>query len=111
MKDDDRIWSLPKYLLMAPGESLPKRDRISFMKRYPMAKPKIGDMRSDVRIFTMPLVFRMPRPPCATAAPAIPPKSACEELTGIPMRIVISFQRMADRSADLITVSVTALGS
>ena len=59
----------------------------------------------------IPPMFRIPAPPWAMAAPAIPPKSACEELTGRPMRIVMRFHRMAESSAEMITRSVTARGS
>src|SRR5512143_552361 len=111
MKADERIWSLPKYLLMMPGVRWPTRYRISFMKRTPMTMPKTGEMRSEVSILTMPPPFRMLTPPWAMAAPAMPPKSACEELTGSPIRIVMMFQRMAEIRAEMMTMSVTALGS
>src|SRR6266498_6160476 len=40
-----------------------------------------------------------------------PPTSACEELTGRPMRIVMRFQRMAESRAEIRTASVIATGS
>ncbi len=112
MKDDERIWSLPKYLLMMPGESWPKRYKISFMKRYPMTMPKTGEMRSEVRIFTMPPTFRMRRAAVGHGRSCDARRtSACEELTGSPMRIVMMFQRMAESRAEMMTTSVTAMGS
>src|SRR5512143_801361 len=84
---------------------------MSFMNKYPQMIPKTGDIRSDVRILMVPPTFKMLEPPCAMAAPAIPPKSACEELTGRPMRMVMMFHRMAEINAEIMTTSVTAFGS
>src|SRR5512143_1434427 len=81
------------------------------MNKYPQKIPKTGDIRSDVRILMVPPIFRMLEPPCATAAPAIPPKSARDHLTGRPMSMVMMFHRMAESSAEIMTTSVTAFGS
>src|SRR5512135_3731416 len=73
--------------------------------------PNTGEIRSEVRILIVPAMFRMPAPPWAMAAPAMPPKSACDELTGSPIKIVMMFHRIADRRAEMMTRSVTAVGS
>ena len=71
-----------------------------------MTNPKTGEMRSDMKILMMPSLFRMPTPPCATAAPMRPPTRAWDELTGRPIRMVMRFQRMAESSAAMMTWSV-----
>ncbi len=52
-----------------------------------------------------------PTPPLATAAPASPPISACEELEGMPKYQVMMFQLIAPMSAPNTTKWSTMAGS
>src|SRR4051812_12689728 len=49
------------------------------------------------------------QPPRATAAPAYPPMSACEELDGIPKYHVMRFQTIAPSNPPRMTFGVTML--
>ena len=57
-----------------------------------------------------PAGTRLPGPARATAAPASPPMSACEELDGIPPYQVIRFHVIAPISAARITSASTLSG-
>src|SRR6188508_1764510 len=52
------------------------------MKVRPVAKPKNGDNTIASKTERKPVSFTVSQPPCVTAAPTIPPMSACEELVG-----------------------------
>jgi hypothetical protein len=54
------------------------------MMIIPRARPTSGDRMMKTPIFRRPDDTRTSKPPLATAAPAIPPTSACEELDGRP---------------------------
>ena len=51
------------------------------------------------------------KPALATAAPAYPPKSACEELVGSPKYQVTRSQTIAPINPEKMTASVTTLRS
>ena len=67
----------------------------------------------DVRSKTerKPVSFTVSQPPCVTAAPTIPPMSACEELVGKPNISVKRFQQIAPASAAATMCCVTPAGS
>ena len=48
------------------------------------ASPSSGDSRMNTPIFCNPLEISTSKPPLATAAPAMPPTRACDELVGRP---------------------------
>ena len=62
-----------------------------------------GARTMNTRILSRPGSSSAPNPALATAAPAKPPMSACEELVGIPKYQVIRFQVMAPMSAPRMT--------
>ncbi len=54
------------------------------MKIKPSARPINGDSTMNTPIVRSPDGISTPKPPWATAAPAMPPMSACDELVGRP---------------------------
>src|SRR5216117_3580587 len=67
-------------------------------------------MNDSVCVHLVPHVIAA-KPPRATAAPAYPPISACDELDGMPKYQVIKFHVIAPRSAPRITFGLTMLCS
>ena len=63
-----------------------------------MARPMSGDSMMKTPILRRPSEMSTPKPALATAAPAIPPTSACDELVGSPSQNVTRFQPMAPTS-------------
>src|SRR5438128_2552065 len=58
-------------------------------------RPMIGDSTMKTAIFWKAATSSAPQPDLATAAPASPPTSACEELVGKPTYHVITSQMIA----------------
>jgi hypothetical protein len=50
----------------------------------PSARPMSGDSTMNTPMVRRPLATSTPKPALATAAPAIPPTRACDELVGRP---------------------------
>src|SRR5262245_48573879 len=69
----------------------------------PTISPISGATTMNTPIFTRPLATSEPNPALATAAPANPPISACEELVGRPQNQVIRSQTIAPMSPATMT--------
>ena len=54
----------------------------------PMARPTSGDSTMNTPIVRRPSPISVANPALATAAPAIPPTRACDELVGSPSQNV-----------------------
>ena len=62
-----------------------RRSRIrQQQQREPSTKPRSGESTMKITVFTSPLAISAPEPALATAAPTMPPISACDELEGMP---------------------------
>ena len=68
-------------------------NQIEMMKA--MIIPTSGASRMKLTVFITGSGFTELKPACATAAPAKPPISVCEELDGMPNHQVSRFQEMA----------------
>src|SRR5216110_3218994 len=77
----------------------------------PRTKPSNGDSTIAMPILTRPLPTSECTPPLATAAPARPPISACDDDDGRPYHQVTAFQTMAPVSAPRITFTSTSVES
>src|SRR3954471_13183880 len=56
--------------------------KIDVMRRRPSTIPISGDKTMNTSVLVQPLARIEPQPAFATAAPAYPPMSACDELVG-----------------------------
>ena len=54
------------------------------IRPYPTIRPMSGDTTMKISVLVQPEAMMAAKPAFATAAPAYPPKSACEELVGSP---------------------------
>ena len=61
----------------------------------PRARPVSGDRMMNTPILRSPSAISTCPPAFATAAPAMPPTSACDELVGSPRKNVSRFHEMA----------------
>jgi hypothetical protein len=61
-----------------------KIQKTTVMKTNARAKPRIGESTIETVTLVSPAVSSEPAPAFATAAPARPPISACDELEGMP---------------------------
>src|SRR4051812_23528286 len=67
-----------------------------------------GATTMKISIFVQPATMIAPKPALTTAAPAYPPKSACDELVGRPKYQVMRFHVMAPSRPVRMTPYVTA---
>src|SRR6185503_1107011 len=77
----------------------------------PTTRPITGATTMKMRVLVQPDTMTAPNPALATAAPAYPPKSACDELVGNPKYHVIRFQMIAPVRPAKMTVNVTTFKS
>ena len=95
-----------------PYGDLWKSHDIATISAHPTAMPMSGEstMKESVLTHAMPgTIARMPTR--ATAAPAYPPISACEEEDGMPKYQVIRFQAIAPRRPPSTTSELTTVMS
>src|SRR5262245_44001902 len=85
--------------------------RINVISDRPAPSPITGDRKIKTIVFVQPAGIIAPNPALATAAPAYPPISACDELVGSPKNHVIRSQMMAPVRPPKITANDTILRS
>ena len=68
--------------------------------------PSIGETMMNAAVLMMPGASSGAMPAFETAAPIMPPMSACDELDGIPKYQVMRFQDIAPMSAPKISAVV-----
>src|SRR6266545_5363794 len=73
----------------------------------PSRSPMIGESTMNTAIFWRPETIKACHPALPTAAPAIPPTRACDELVGRPRYQVITSQAMAPTSPEKMTALVS----
>jgi hypothetical protein len=93
------------------GEAPRARKRTSFIKRYPISRPRIGERKRATSTFSRPVILIVVSPKFAPTAPTIPPIRAWDELEGMPKNQVTRFQMMALKRATKITLRVMVAGS
>ena len=81
------------------------------MSVKPRSRPTTGDSTMKTAIFWKPLAINASHPALATAAPAIAPMIACEELVGRPNHHVRMSQAIAPMRPAKITALVKTDGS
>ena len=82
----DTSWPLPEPPVEPSTLATPVRTihSTAIMKISPSARPINGDSTMNTPILRSPTGSSTPKPAMATAAPAMPPTSACDELVGRP---------------------------
>ena len=73
------------------------------MRSSPKASPISGESTMKAPIVRRPSEMRTSVPALATAAPAMPPTRACEELLGSPSQKVTRFQAIAPTNPAILT--------
>src|SRR5438445_11273809 len=68
---------------------------IATISASPAVRPMSGERKMKMIVLVQPLVMMAPKPAFATAAPAYPPTSACDELVGSPKYQVMRSQMIA----------------
>src|SRR6266849_9454874 len=94
-----------------PGVAFRNVNTVSSIIKNPMTRPSIGASTMKMPILISPAATSEPKPALATAAPAKPPMSACDELVGNPQTHVTRSHAMAPASAARITHWSTTLAS
>src|SRR5262249_12403173 len=77
----------------------------------PAVRPMSGERKMKMIVLVQPLGTMAANPAFATAAPAYPPTSACDELVGRPKYQVMRSQMIAPARPPKITEKVTMLMS
>ena len=80
------------------------------MNVNPSSKPTIGESTMNTAIFWNPLAINAPHPASATAAPAMAPTRACEELVGSPSHHVMMSHAIAPTRPAKITALLSTAG-
>src|SRR5882672_5283921 len=106
----DTSCNLRKSLPTRDGDARRKIQYVAIMNSQPSARPMNGATKMNAPIFNNPAGTSAFGPPAASAAPANPPTSACDELDGNAHHHVSRFQTIAPISAAVITESVMYCG-
>src|SRR5881397_2337593 len=100
-----------KYLSTRDGAVPRKIHCIVVMKNTPSSIPMTGERTMNNSVFVQPARMITRQPAFATALPAYPPISACDELVGNPNNHVTIFQAIAPNRPAKMTFEATALMS
>ena len=90
-----------------PGRTLRSIQNVAVITSRPTRRPITGATTMKMIVLVQPAGMIALNPAFATAAPAYPPKSACDELVGNPKNHVIRFQVIAPQRPAKMTASVT----
>src|SRR3954470_21211930 len=104
-------WKRRNHLSTRLGGIHRNSQKIDTIRRKPTVSPMKGATTMKMSVFVQPEGMIAMKPALATAAPAYPPKSACEELVGRPAYQVKRFHAIAPIIPAKITASVTTLRS
>jgi len=83
----------------------------AIIRPAPSTRPSVGEATIAAAVLKKPLPTSAPSPALASAAPASPPISACEDEEGMPNHQVMTFQAIAPTSAPNTTTWSATSGS
>ena len=103
----ERSWPRRKTRSTRRGEARRKSQKMMIVRIQATTRPISGARMMKISVFVHPEGLIAANPARATAAPAYPPMSACEELVGRPKYQVMRSHTMAPKRPPKITPNVT----